>query len=96
MKLLLNLLHIIIFISVSYSSYAKCAFNCTKEKKTTSLVFEHNSKFNEKHLNLSSKTLGDDLGFGHKWETGMRRNLKNWNISIVNSKENLARLGANF
>ena len=96
MKFLLNLLHIIFFILVSYSSYAKCAFNCTKEKKTTSLVFEHNSKFNEKHLNLSSKTLGDDLGFGHKWETGMRRNLKNWNISIVNSKENLARLGSKF
>ena len=45
MKLLLNLLHIIIFISVSYSSYAKCNFNCSKEKKTTSLIFEHNSKW---------------------------------------------------
>ena len=69
-----------LLISISCSSYAKCAFNCSKEKKATSLVFEHNSKFNEKHLSLSSKTLGDDLGFGHKWETNVRRNLKDWNI----------------
>tara|TARA_B100001057_G_scaffold258094_1_gene258243 strand:+ start:3881 stop:5788 length:1908 start_codon:yes stop_codon:yes gene_type:complete len=31
MKFLLSILHIIFFISVSYSSYAKCNFNCSKE-----------------------------------------------------------------
>ena len=96
MKLLLNLLHIIIFISVSYSSYAKCAFNCSKEKKTTSLIFEHNSKLNEKHLNLSSKTLGNDLGFGHKWETNLRRYLKDWNIRIIKDPGQESRFGKSY
>ena len=96
MKFLLSILYIIFFISVSYSSYAKCNFNCSKEKKTTSLVFEHNSKFNEKHLNLSSKTLGDDLGFGHKWETNVRRNLKDWNIGIIKNSPEKARLGSSY
>ncbi len=96
MKFLLNLLHIIFFISVSYSSYAKCNFNCSKEKKTTSLIFEHNSKFNEKHLNLSSKTLEDDLGFGHKWETNVRRNLKDWNIRIIKDSGQDSRFGKSY
>ena len=61
MKFLLSIFYIIFFISVSYSSYAKCNFNCSKEKRTTSLIFEHNSKFNEKHLNFSSTILGKDL-----------------------------------
>ena len=82
MKFLLSNLLIIFFVLVSYSSDAKCNFNCSKENKTNIFIFEYNSKFNEKHLNLSNKNLGDDLGFGHKWETGMRRNIKNWNISI--------------
>ena len=55
MKFLLSILHIIFFISVSYSSYAKCNFNCSKEKKTTSLIFEHNSKFNENSLSVPLK-----------------------------------------
>ena len=55
MKIFLNLLYIILFVVISCTSYAKCAFNCSKEKKITSLIFEHNSKFNEKHLNLSNK-----------------------------------------
>ena len=96
MKFLLSILHIIFFILVSYSSYAKCNFNCSKEKKTTRIIFEHNSKFNEKHLNLSSKTLGDDLGFGHKWETNVRRNLKDWNISIIKKSPEKARFGASY
>ena len=73
MKIFLNLLYIILFVVISCTSYAKCAFNCSKEKKITSLIFEHNSKFNEKHLNLSNKTLGDDLGFGYKWEISVNR-----------------------
>ena len=96
MKFLLSIFYIIFFISVSYSSYAKCAFNCSKEKKTTSLIFEHNSKLNEKHLNLSSKTLGDDLGFGHKWETNVRRNLKDWNIRIMKDPGQESRFGKSY
>ena len=96
MKFLLNLLHIIFFILVSYSSYAKCNFNCSEEKKTTSLIFEHNSKFNEKHLNFSSTILGKDLGFGHRWETKSRRRLKEWNISIVKDSPEKARLGTSY
>ena len=96
MKLLLNLLHIIFFILVSYSSYAKCNFNCSKEKKTTSLIFEHNSKLNEKHLNFSSTILGKDLGFGHQWETKSRRRLKEWNISIIKDSHEKARLGTSY
>jgi len=37
MKNIKTLLYIMLLISISCSSYAKCAFNCTKEKKTTSL-----------------------------------------------------------
>ena len=44
MKLLLNLLHIIIFISVSYSSYAKCNFNCSKEKKQQEIKLKYLTK----------------------------------------------------
>ena len=96
MKFLQSFLHIIFFISLSYSSYAKCAFNCSKEKKTTSLIFEHNSKFNEKHLNFSSTILGKDLGFGHQWETKSRRRLKEWNISIIKDSHEKARLGTSY
>ena len=96
MKFLLSILYIIFVILVSYSSYAKCNFNCTKEKKITSFIFEHNSKFNEKHLNLSNKTLGKDLGFGHKWETNVRRNLKDWNIGIIKNSPEKARLGTSY
>ena len=85
-----------LLISISCSSYAKCAFNCSKEKKATSLVFEHNSKFNEKHLNFSSTILGKDLGFGHRWETKSRRRLKEWNISIVKDSPEKARLGTSY
>ena len=96
MKFLLSTLYIIFFISVSCSSYAKCNFNCSEEKKTTSLIFEHNSKFNEKHLNFSSTILGKDLGFGHRWETKSRRRLKEWNISIVKDSPEKARLGTSY
>ena len=96
MKFLLSILYIIFVILVSYSSYAKCNFNCTKEKKITSFIFEHNSKFNEKHLNLSNKTLGKDLGFGHKWETNVRRNLKDWNIGVIKNSPEKARLGTSY
>ena len=96
MKSLLSILYIIFSISVSYSSYAKCNFNCSKEKKTTSLISEHNSKFNEKHLNFSSTILGKDLGFGHRWETKSRRRLKKWNISIVKDSPEKARLGTSY
>ena len=96
MKYLISILYIIFFISVSHYSYAKCNFNCSKEIKTTSLIFEYNSKFSEKHLNLSNKTLGKDLGFGHKWETNVRRNLKDWNISITKNSPQKARLGKSY
>ncbi len=96
MKFISYLLHIILYAVLSYTCHAKCTFNCLKEKKTTTLIFEYNEKFSEQHLNLSRKVLGKDLGFGHKWETKSRRRLKDWNIRIINSEEGLARLGKKF
>ena len=96
MKFFLNLLYIILFSLMSCTSYAKCAFNCSKEKMTTNLIFEHNSKFNERYLNLSNKSLGDDLGFGHKWETNVRRNLKDWNIRVIKDSGQDSRFGKSY
>ncbi len=96
MHFFLNLLYSILFALISCTSHAKCAFNCSKEKKTTSFIFEHNLKFNEKHLNLSNKILGDDLGFGHKWETKVRRNLKDWNIRIIKDSGQDSRFGKSY
>ncbi len=96
MKFKLNYLYLILFVIISFNSYGKCNFNCIKEYKATSLIFEYNSKFNAKHLNLSNKKLGKNLGFGHKWETNVRRNLKDWNISIIKNSPEKARLGTSY
>ena len=91
-----SLLLIVSIFAFSFVSIAQCNFNCSKTDKTTSLIFEHNSKFNEKHLNFSSTILGKDLGFGHRWETKSRRRLKEWNISIVKDSPEKARLGTSY